>query len=271
MRPAVRINPRSELIESPIGPISISELSLAGVPRGAVLVLTSGESLSSGGFHGQATEVLNELAANGYEGIAADFAVVDEDEDGSLEVVRTLLQRLAGRGWRPGQVGLIGYRTSARLMLAASAELGLGAAVSVSPSLVRIGEHVPPADVLEGAPRVRTPWLGICAGNDPRAPGSVARALEEALRIRSPVFAQVVFYPRVTSEFYRRAIEAVEIAASFDCWQRTIEWLNARVEPRPTPLAEAWARRKGLHEAPMTRSSPRDTTGLSKGKGTGDV
>ena len=40
-------------------------------------------------------------------------------------------------------------------------------------------------------------------------------------------------------DFYDRTEDGVSYAASYDGWQRTVEWLNARVAPMLTPLANS--------------------------------
>ncbi|MEO7944447.1 MAG: dienelactone hydrolase family protein, partial [Marmoricola sp.] len=131
-----------------------------------------------------------------------------------------------------------------RLALLASARFGLGAAVSVSPTAMTAGdEHLSPA-ICALASEVRTPWLGMLGEDDPAAPATACDELDTALRVDSPVYTQLVRYPGVGDDFYRPSSESLEIAASYDYWQRTIEWLNLRVQPRLTPLAIAWNERQ---------------------------
>jgi carboxymethylenebutenolidase len=63
----------------------------------------------------------------------------------------------------------------------------------------------------------------------------------------------VVTYPGVSRTYYRDSYEAAAHAAAFDTWQRVVEWLNRRVVPRSTPLAEAWRARQSTKETSYAR------------------
>jgi carboxymethylenebutenolidase len=95
------------------------------------------------------------------------------------------------------------------------------------------------------AGRLHTPWLGMFAGAGAGTGTQLAdgERLGAALRT-SPAYAEVVQYHRVPEDFYRNPREWVTYAAAFDSFQRIIEWLDAHVVPRPTPLAELWLRRQ---------------------------
>jgi carboxymethylenebutenolidase len=176
---------------------------------------------------------MNDLAEHGYESVAADLGPDTAEDDGAaLGHLRTLLDRLAARGWDLDQIGVVGYGSGGRAALLAAAAMELGAAVSVRPVL--------PAGLdARAVGPVRTPWLGLFGALDERPKGSVA-AFDAALAASSPVFTQVVVYPGVTGEFVHDGLHPLTHAAAYDSWQRTVEWLNARVVPRPTPLARAW-------------------------------
>lgn len=239
MTSAVRIRPRVDAVDSELGPVPIAQLDLGGIPRGAVLLLLG----SGGDFESDAAQQLNDLAAHGYEGVAADLDAIDGTDDQLVGVVGSLLTHLGRRDWEGEQIGLIGYGLGGRLVLLASARFGLGAAVSVSPTAVTVGDqHLSPT-VGALAPAFRTPWLGMVGEDDPAVPATACDELETALRADSPVYTQLVRYPGVGVDFYRPSSESIEIAASYDYWQRTIECLNLRVQPRLTPLAIAWYER----------------------------
>jgi carboxymethylenebutenolidase len=79
---------------------------------------------------------------------------------------------------------------------------------------------------------------------DTHASRQVLSTLVTTLGPQSPVYTELVRYPGVEVGFYRDSHRALGHAAAFDSWQRIVEWLNARVVPRPTPLAEAWRARR---------------------------
>ncbi|MDI9933699.1 dienelactone hydrolase family protein [Rhodococcus sp. IEGM 1354] len=242
MASAVSIRPREDTVDSQLGSVAISQIDLGGIPRGAVLLLLG----PGGDFESDSTQHLNDLATHGYEGVAADLRGIDGTEDQLESVVESLLAHVARRGWESEQAALLGYGLGGRVALSASARFGLGAAISVSPTAIAAGDGHLSAAVARLAPLVRTPWLGLFGEEDLTAPATACDELETVLREDSPVFTQLVRYPSVGDDFHRPSSESIEIAASYDYWQRTIEWLNLRVQPRLTPLALAWNARRSL-------------------------
>jgi carboxymethylenebutenolidase len=238
-----RIEPKVLDVGSPGGVVRAAEIRLGGVPRGAVLV-----ACDVGGLAADAADVMNGLAAHGYVSVAADLYSADATDAGVLAKVGALLGYLGGQGWSAEQVGVAGYGFGGRAALLAAAEFGVGAALSVSPAGVAapLSGGLP---ALAGILRpVRAPWLGMFGGRDEGAPAAVVREVGRFLGSRSPVYTELVRYPGVTGSFYLDSPEAAGHAASFDCWQRTVEWLDLRVVPRPTPLAEAWRSRQARTE-----------------------
>jgi carboxymethylenebutenolidase len=235
------IEPTGERVRSPRGAAPALAISLGGVPRGAVVVLCA-----AGALDREAAAVLNGLAQHGYESIAVDATAAGiESPDLAVDWVEAALDHLARRTWTAEQVGVVGYGAGGRVAMAAAARLTLGAAVSVAPT----SESWPSR---AGQPSrwwsdsVTTPWLGMF-GNDVSdiAPSSLS-ALRDDLATASPVFTRVVQYPEVSGPFYRAAAAATSHAASFDSWQRTVEWLNLRVVPRPSALAVAWSKARDV-------------------------
>ncbi|GGS20545.1 carboxymethylenebutenolidase [Streptomyces humidus] len=204
--------------------LPVARIELGGVPRGAAIVLCA-----AGALERDAGEVMNGLAEKGYESVAVDLspgtgAVSDRDLLGDVSVLMGLLGE---RGWSSEQVGLVGYGFGGRTALLAAAEFEVGAAVSVGAPLIRATRPV------------KTPWLGLFGRQDPAAPPEAVACLRARLR-DSPVHTEVVTYPGVARDFRFDAREAQAHAASFDVWQRTVEWLELRVAPRLTAVAQKW-------------------------------
>ena len=241
MTPAVRINPRRDGLATVLGTLDIAQVDLGGIPRGAVLVLSA-----DGDFEHEAAQILNDLAVHGYESVAADLTTAEGADDALMEVVAELVHHMGTRGWQGEQTGVIGYGRGGRLALLTCSRFGLGAAVSISPShLSTSGDHLSP-EIAGLASTIRTPWLGMYGEKDPAVPDTACTELDRALRLDAPAYTQLVCYRGVGGDFYRKSTEPLEIAASYDYWQRTIEWLNLRVAPRLTPLAEAWRHRQAV-------------------------
>jgi carboxymethylenebutenolidase len=200
-----------------------------------VVVLTGAGGLQPMGL----VDVMNGLAEHGYESVAAEVGPTPETEGDAVVLghLRTLVARLERRDWALDQIGVVGYGYGGHVALLAATSMALGAGVSV---------NAIPTDAVRRrpAPSVCTPWLGMFgdrAGDF--APGETA-AFGAAIAATSPVFTQVVTYPGVGAELVHDGTDALGHAAAYDSWQRIVEWLNARVVPRPTPLARAWAERR---------------------------
>ena len=230
-----RIEPRIVVADTARGSLRIAEIELGGVPRGAVLVLCD-----VGRLELETVEALNGFAAHGYVSLAADLAAdlsaAATDVD-LLRDVAMLIERLSRRGWEPQQIGLVGYGFGGRVALLAASEFVLGAAVSVAPASVRQGCSPRGPALVEVARPVHTPWLGLFGERDPESPTTAVTELADRLVAPSPAYVELVTYPGVDGLFHRDAAAADVHAACFDSWQRTLEWLNLRVVPRPTPLA----------------------------------
>ena len=245
MQSVVLITPQRDQLAHAGGSVEVAQIALGGVPRGAALVLCSPRQRD-----GEDALVLNELAMHGYEGIAA---TVDGTEalDAHESIVERMMERLAQRGWQPGQVGVIAYECPIRPAARLGAGVGFGALVTISPTgLVEDGTDRLAPDLPALVSEIVTPWLIMAGSSDPSAPAGALASLAQVLDERAGKYAQVVRFPGVAGDYYQRSIESLELAASFDYWQRTLEWLNAQVEPRPTPLAQAWRDRHAVSATP---------------------
>lgn len=198
------------------------EIQLGGAPRGLVVLLTGPDTPD-----GEVVEVLNTLAAEGFEGLALPA---------SPRAVDLALERAHARGWDAEQTGVVGIGAGGTSALELARTRTLGAVVSISPA--------PRLDVVLDDPVLRTPWLGLFGSEAGDLDAGELRRLRTALESGSDVFSRVVVYPGVGADFHRRSEDGVSFSASYDGWQRVVEWLLARVAGRLTPLALAWRERQ---------------------------
>jgi carboxymethylenebutenolidase len=206
--------------------VPVAEIELGPYPRGAVLLLSPAEDPAG------TTQVMNRLAEHGYETLAVDLTTVTN----APHWIELMLKRLADRGWSHEQIGVVGYRAGAELALHTAAVCGLGAAVSVD-----IGDSARAQPGIEGALRLlQTPWLGLAAAPRPQTAGTHLASRWRHLRCTAAVYSQFVCYPGVLVGYSTDSGDARAHAAAFDSWQRTLEWLDARVVPRLTPQSKAW-------------------------------
>lgn len=218
MSDVIMIEPSSQELADGV---SALEIHLGGAPRGLVILLVDDSTPE-----GEVVELMNHLAGEGFETLAVVW------EPG----VQVLAQaRARARGWEPEQTGVVGIGAGGTAALELAQTTRLGAVVSLSAA--------PAVDVVAGDPALETPWLGLFGAEaGDLASADVAR-LRRVLDEGSDVFSQVVVYAGVGADFHRRTENGISYAASYDGWQRTVEWLLARVAARLTPLAIAWRER----------------------------
>jgi carboxymethylenebutenolidase len=213
-------------------------VNLPGTPRGAVVVFCSSTELDA-----TASTVLNGLAEHGYESCAVEVG------DGAAarpdELVGLSIELLGQRGWLPEQIGVVGYGLAPGLVALAAASSGVGASITVGPEWPSPAELAGSvlAEAARRAEQLTTPWLCLLAAGGAAGEPDVVDQLAGEIVERAPAFVKFVRYPLVTEEFYLGSGRSSVHAAAFDSWQRTVEWLNLRVVPRLTRLAELWRTR----------------------------
>ncbi|WP_068262018.1 dienelactone hydrolase family protein [Janibacter limosus] len=225
----VRIDPEVSTITVDGASVEVLSLLLGGVPRGAAVVLAGPDGLDGIG----AVETMNSLAQHGYESVLVS-------DDGDVAVVDALVALLAERDWEDEQIGLIGYGQGARTVLEAAAGRAYGAAVSIprEPRQLLVPEPIT---------ALRTAWLGMVGQGEHRGLPSALAAYRDDLEDRAHEYTRIVGYPGAEHAL-RDSTRPREHAAAFDAWQRTAEWLNKRVAPRPTPFAQIWRERQRSHQ-----------------------
>jgi carboxymethylenebutenolidase len=198
-------------------------IRLGGTQRGLIIVLSDEATPEV-----EVVEAMNMMAGEGFESLALLAA------EGSAVLAEAHARAC---GWVADQIGVVGIGGGATVALEMARSRRLGAVVSLSPS--------PDLADVSSAPILRTPWLGLFGSQaEDLAHGGIGR-LCRVLDEGSDVYSQVVVYPGVGADFHRRSDDGISFAASYDAWQRTVEFLLARVASRLTPLAIAWRERHG--------------------------
>lgn len=235
----VRIAPEVSTVAVAGVTVRVSALLLGGVPRGAAVIVAGPDGLGPV----EVADTMNALAQHGYESILSEPAGSRHDDDFARELIQHLVDRVAARGWTHEQVGVIGYGQGARAALIAGSEATFGAAISVP----RDARELLGTDPILA---LRTPWLGITGlGSHSDFPEELS-VYQDNVEAASTEHTSLIAYPGV-GHCLHDSVEALVHQAAFDTWQRTAEWLNVHVAPRPTPLAEAWQQRqKSVQPAP---------------------
>lgn len=228
----VRIQP--EVTTAAIGGVEVRvcALLLGGVPRGAVVIIAGPEGLDDM----TAVDTMNSLAQHGYESVLAEPQDATLGDDLARQVVHHLVGRMSDRGWTHEQIGVIGYGKGARAALVAGSESTFGAAISIprDPRQLMTPHRLT---------ALRTPWLGMVGLGARREMSDDLAVYRDEVRVASSEHTALVGYPGV-GHCLSDSTDELEHQAVFDTWQRTAEWLNTHVVPRPTPLALVWRDRQ---------------------------
>jgi carboxymethylenebutenolidase len=221
--------PTTRMVTGAHASITVAEITLGAFPRGAVLVLGD-----AGGLE-RTAQVMNLLAEHGYETLAVDLCGRTHES----YWVTLMLERLAERGWQWEQIGVLGYHGAALLALRTATRHRLGAAVSLD--IPQCALCLPAID--QSATQLQTPWLGLSGAAEADSPAALLAAHWDRRHRAGLVHSRFVSYRGVPEHFLLDSGDTAAHAAAFDSWQRTVEWLDARVVPRLTPRSLAWRSR----------------------------
>lgn len=222
------------LAEKP-GGLPVFDVRPAGRSAGAVVVLHE-----AFGVDGHIIDASRRLASMGYHCVAphlfhrtgdpADLRY--EDLPAVQPHVRALtihglaadldavLAYLAGHGHGPGDVAILGFSLGASATIALAARRSLGAAVSFCPGGLTAGRLFGLPPLVDLAREMRTPWLGLFAGEDPNVPATDVERLRAAASAAAAA-ADAVCYPGAMHSFYCRARGAdYDESVAEDAWQR---------------------------------------------------
>jgi carboxymethylenebutenolidase len=138
--------------------------------------------------------------------------------------LETTLGHLRDSGIDAARTAIVGFCMGGTVALFAGATHALGAAVSFYGGGVSEGRFGFPG-LLELAPRLRSPWLGLYGDQDQGIPTEDVERLREAAA-RAPVATSVIRYPDAGHGFHCDARSAYHAASAADGWTRTLAWLR---------------------------------------------
>ncbi|MCU1352242.1 MAG: hypothetical protein JWM05_1451 [Acidimicrobiales bacterium] len=229
-------------IPTPDGDMPAQRAAPDGPARGGVVVIQEAFGLTP-----HIGDVCDRLAAAGWAAIAPALfhregapVFADDDWEPILKTMGTLnpegiaidvdaaVDRLAEEGFPAERVAVIGFCMGGTVVLAAAARRPLGAAVTFYGGGVGQGRFGLPA-LVELAPGLQTPWLGLYGDRDKGIP------VEDVERLRSaaaeaPVATEVVRYADADHAFHNDTRPQVyDEAAAVDAWGRTLAWLDRNI------------------------------------------
>jgi carboxymethylenebutenolidase len=135
---------------------------------------------------------------------------------------------LRSRGFSDGATGIVGFCMGGTVSLFAGTQWKLGAAVTFYGGGVAQGRFGFPS-LLDVAPELQTPWLGLYGDLDQGIPIEEVEALRR-VAATTPVDTDVVRYPEAGHGFNcDDRPDAYHAASANDAWQRMLDWFGAHL------------------------------------------
>jgi carboxymethylenebutenolidase len=155
--------------------------------------------------------------------------------DTILDDVDAALGFLEDAGFPPDTVGIVGFCMGGTVALTVAVERQVGAAVSFYGGGVAKGRFgLPP--LVESAPKLRAPWLGLFGDEDKGIPVEQVEQLREAAA-EAGVATEIVRYEGAGHGFNRDGSPAYDEAAATDAWARTLDWFARNLTTGATEVS----------------------------------
>jgi carboxymethylenebutenolidase len=228
-------------VDSAGSAMNVYESEPEGTARGAVVVVQEAFGVTE---HIQ--DVCRRIATAGYHAVApalfhrsGDPVIPYDDmpavmphlgelsQDGLEADIDATLEHLAGAGFSGKKVGIVGFCMGGSVVMLAAARHALGAAVTFYGGGVTAGRFgMPP--LMELAPELKTPWLGLFGDADQSIPSDQVEALREAAK-QASVPTEVVRYPEAEHGFHCDDRDSYHEVSAKDAWKRTLGWFDAHM------------------------------------------
>jgi len=228
----------SVLLTGPDGPVAADEVTPDGPARGAVIVLQEAY-----GVNDHIVDVCRRLAVVGYRAVAPHLFHRDGvsalpydielarphmaklTADGVRADLAATREHLADQGFSLSSTGIVGFCMGGYVTCAVASEDAYGAAVTFYGSGISEGRFGF-GPLVELAPQLRAPWLGLYGDLDRSVPVEQVEALRSAAAT-APVPTAVVRYAEGGHGFHCDARPAdYHEAAAKDAWVRTVDWFE---------------------------------------------
>jgi carboxymethylenebutenolidase len=224
--------------------LPVYEATPDGPVRGGAVVIQE-----AFGVNHHIEDVTRRLAAEGWHALAphlfhrtGDPVIAYDDISTAMEHIRALtgeglladidacLARLDAAGFSAGRVAITGFCMGGTVTFLAAAKRALGAAVTFYGGGVSESRWEGLPSMLELAPELQTPWLGLFGDRDQGIPVTDVERLREATA-GAAVPAEIVRYADAGHGFHCDARPAsYHEASASDAWARTLSWFDRYVE-----------------------------------------
>lgn len=151
--------------------------------------------------------------------------------DGILADVDAALARLAEAGIAPAQCGVVGFCMGGTVALAVATRRDVGAAVTFYGGGLAAGRFgFDP--LIEEAPRLRAPWLGLFGDLDEGIPVDDVERLRSAAAT-SGQDTEIVRYAEAGHGFHCDQRASYHEPSAKDAWSRTLAWFDTHLATAP--------------------------------------
>jgi carboxymethylenebutenolidase len=224
------------------GDMALYDAEPDGAARGAVIVLQE-----AFGVNDHIEDVTRRWAQAGYRAVAPhlfhrsgdpalDYGNFEKimphmqalSEAALLEDLDVTLRYLADVGFAPAAVGVVGFCMGGSVAFLSAVRRALGAAVTFYGGGVAEGRFgMPP--LVEMAPELKTPWLGLFGDEDQGIPVDQVEALRAAAAA-APVPTEIVRYAGAGHGFHCDARpDSYHEQSARDAWERALDWFGGHL------------------------------------------
>lgn len=229
-------------IDTVDGPMPAFETSPDGDARGAVVVIQEAfgitshieqvaRRLSDAGWHAVAPALYHRQGAPvlAYGDLNSVGPMMSQLAAAGIEMdIAATLDDLQRKGFAPAQTGIVGFCMGGSVSFYAASTHALGAGVTYYGGGVLAGRFGFPS-LVELAPELKTPWLGLYGDLDKSIPPEQVEQLRSAAE-EAPVAAEVVRYADAEHGFNCDDRPAVfNPTAAADAWRRTLAWFDTHL------------------------------------------
>ena len=226
------------------GEMAAYDVEPTGRTRGAVVVLQEAY-----GVNDHIESVARRFGEAGYRAVAPhlfhrsgdpalDYGDLEKvmshmqalSEQGLLDDIDASLRYLEEVGFGPARIGVVGFCMGGSVTFLAASKRKLGAAVTFYGGGVVEGRFgMPP--LLEMAPDLQTPWLGLFGEEDKGIPVDQVEAVRAAAQ-KAKVPTEVKLYPGAGHGFHCDARpDSYHEASAKDAWEMTLRWFERYLAP----------------------------------------
>jgi carboxymethylenebutenolidase len=231
-------------LTTPDGDMGLYDVEPTGEARAAVIVVQE-----AFGVNPHIEDVTRRVAGAGYRAVAPHFFHRTGDpvieygdydkimpqfaglsEAGVLDDIDAAIAHLGKAGFAPARIGVVGFCMGGTVAFLASVRRPLGAGVTFYGGGVIEGRFGMPS-MVDLAPELQAPWLGVFGDEDQGIPVEQVEALRAVLP-RASVDTEIVRYAGAGHGFHCDMRPDYHEEAAKDAWSRTLDWFERHLASR---------------------------------------